>query len=364
MLKFLLTFLILLNLHSVSANMASPVNEGTMSARMITSKDVRILKENIHIKLNKYFREAKYTIEYHIRSTEPGGDIPLLFYAMDLARELEFRVWLDGKPVKLISDTIRTREEDEKRDREFIKTYISDPDHSRGCIHVFWDKYESRCITSGSLKYFEAELTKGDHVIRVEYVGDVWTDRSEWIKTKSFRYSLSPARFWKSFGKLDLTIDARDYKHPLTLRIGNHTKTVHSDQFHQTFNKLPGDYIIVEYQPKVSSTAEFLISVGPFYLALTIIVVMILSHALQMSYRYSIQGNYLRFTVFILLSFIVSLIACSSYFIAEEIIDQSIGGDASRYHGYSFILTFLVVLFWPVYGVIMYQWYKVPKKES
>lgn len=359
--KFLIAFFVLLQIHAARANMASPVNEGTMSARMLTSKDVRILKESIHIKLDRFFKRADYRIEYHVRSNQKTNQIPLLFFAMDRNEKFQFRVWLDGKPVNLISDTIRSREELDERNKAFIKAYTNENYTSTTCVRVNWGSYSDRCIDLDDLKYFEAELTKGDHIIRVEYVGSVWEDRSDWVEKKSFRYSLSPARYWKSFGTLELTIDATDYPYPLKLKVGEHSQSVQSKQVHRNYSTLPGDCIIIENDPNISAFAKFLIHLGRGWLALIICILLIVIHTLQLYYWNNIDNNALRFGLFLLLTFVVSFIVCDSIHLAEQFIDKAIGPTASGFHGYSVILIFLIVLVWPIYAAVTYQLYKSRK---
>jgi len=355
--KLFFTILLLLHMPWAFANMASPVNEGTMSSRMITSKDVRILNERIHIKIDKHFKLAHYKIEYHIHSNQETNDIPLLFFAMDRSDDFLFRVWLDGKPVKLISDTVRKDQIDE-RNKKFIEQYVHSGSKRSGCLHFDWGTFENRCFDVNDLNYFETELTKGEHTIRVEYVGNVWTDRSDWIETKSFRYSLSPARNWKTFGTLELSVDANAYPRPLKLKVGNRVKKVHSKQISQTYTTLPGDYIIIEYEPEVSSFAKLLINIGPGWIALIIIIASVLLHHLQLYRWNNIENGTLRFLFFLLLTFVVSFILCDSLNLAEQFIDANIGRAASRYHGYSFIFILLIIIVWPLYAVVSYQLHK------
>ena len=85
------------------ANMASPVYPGSYPMSVVSSKDMDILNEDIHIRIDKYFKRAFYQVEYTVQSDQEGFQIPLLFYAKDYFGK--FKVWVDGKEVELKVDT-------------------------------------------------------------------------------------------------------------------------------------------------------------------------------------------------------------------------------------------------------------------
>ena len=194
----LLLFLIVTGLFC-KANMGSPVTDGTKAATAYTSKDIDILSETIHITIDKAFTRARYVVEYTLQSDKVGKQIPLLFFAQDY--EDGFMVWLDGQPVPIqhIPAAYTQLKYSPFAAFDTITKYI-DPTTQKDHVAVYWYKNTGYSYPLNDLKYFEAAIDKGVHKVRVAYTAKVWKDVGNWINEYSFRYSLTPAEFWRSFG--------------------------------------------------------------------------------------------------------------------------------------------------------------------
>ncbi len=249
--KFLVV--ILITFSSISfANMASPYRDGTKVASAFTSSEIEILKERINVTLNKESATAKYVVEYFIKTDKEGKQIPLLFYASEYKGD--FKVWIDGKEtaVQKIPDSYTG-----KTFEGFSKSYNNN-DIDNAEVAIRWRENSSVIYKLNELKYFEVDLAKGEHTIRVEYVANVWENRSNWVKEYSYRYSLSPAKYWKSFGTLEITLDARGFGEELKTNLGKQ-ESGNQDSAVWKFDKLPADVFEISYVPKISSTAGLLI---------------------------------------------------------------------------------------------------------
>jgi hypothetical protein len=214
-----LTFLFLLFEQFAHANMASPIWEGTMTSSAFSSKDINILSELIHIKIDKDYKTAKFIIEYTIQSNVTGRQIPLLFYAQDYKDS--FFVWVDNQKVT-IQGIPEKYTHFENSPFSGFSSFKDDNNrkNENDEVTIYWYKNYGFVYRLNDLKYFETDITKGVHKVRVEYTANVWTDISGWIKEYSFRYSLTPAKYWKSFGNLNITVEQEGTVRQLSTNIG------------------------------------------------------------------------------------------------------------------------------------------------
>lgn len=352
MYKLKTCFLFLLIFNFSFANMASPIIEGSKNASAFSSKNVTILHENIIVHISQDFKTAKYTIEYYVKSDLVGGQIPLLFLAKDYKDN--FNVWLDGKLVKIkdIPNYIINPENNQFAD--FANSFAEKIDENK-YISITWQRNNTNLYNLDDLKYFEADLTKGEHKIKVEYSANVWIDKSnEWVNEYSFRYSLAPAKFWKSFGNLDITVFQDGTIKPLRTNLGSPIEGDFGKVSTWKFNKLPSENFNIIYKPNISQTAKALISLDPFGIMILVGIVLMLFHiAINFWYRKKIITKKVTWVV-ILGSFVVPYLMLHSFFISYDIIDNIIGADASKRHGYYFLILFVYPILVTIYMTIMW----------
>jgi len=344
------------------ANMASPVSQGTFSSSAFSSRDIDILKEKIHVTIDKSFKTAFYKIEYFINTESEGNQIPLLFFAMDYKGD--FKVWVDDSEV-IVSDIPAQYLAAANSPFSNFTNIFSPPSQyeQSETVTIYWSENQGFVYQLNNLKYFESNLSKGKHTIRVEYEASVWTDVSGWIKEYSFRYSLSPAKFWKSFGSMEVVVDASQFHQSITTNFNQLTSGKLDSVATWSFENIPANYFQINYVPAVSSLAKTLIQIGPDNLAYTFIF---LFAQLHLFFIYKFRKNNLHRKLswtLIVGSLIIPFLTLLFYMNSFGIIDSQIGAESGRYHGY----VFLNFIFYPaiviVYFLVMWFLEKIIRRR-
>ena len=250
---FLLTALLPLQ---VFANMGPPISisAGSEVGSPFLNEHVDVLHEDLHIKIGEGFHTARFKAKYHIRASKAGEQIPFLFYAADY--QDSFSVTIDGKPVELKAIP---PEYDIPED-----TTLKDFSHFFGNLGQDGQFYIKDSLTpvirglyieQDDLFYFETDLSKGEHVIKVNYEAYCWTikrrvDGEYFTSSYSFRYALAPAKYWRSFGTLDIKLDATAYNgESLVVPLGSpHGGSVDSIA-RWSFDELPADFLNIHVSP-------------------------------------------------------------------------------------------------------------------
>ncbi|MFZ9847742.1 MAG: hypothetical protein ACO3EE_06265 [Flavobacteriales bacterium] len=289
--------------------MASPIYEGSCVSAPFINQHINIIHENIFI-TPKPNLIAFYKIEYQIESLEDGIDIPFIFYAMDYSGEIN--ILKDG--VKIQVDSVV--DVGNKQDFEYAIDAGDAPSNYINFSFAFRDN-EGLYASDKDLKFFTTNLPKGKHVIVVEYNSTVWLDLSDWVKEYSFRYSLSPAKKWKSFGTLDVYVDCTEFGEEFISNL--ESGLVKDDNVkplvsHYHFNKIPADFISLTWTPDVNFFADALVFVGPFGLMILLLIGVIVYHIILIR-KYRKNNLKKRFSVVVIVgSLIVPLIPMSSLF--------------------------------------------------
>ncbi len=358
------TFTIILSLIVTHcyANMASPIRPGTFSSSALSSCDIEVLQEKIFLKIDKGFKMANYRIEYLIKTETEGKQIPLLFHANGYKGG--FNVWVDNHEIKLfnIPNEYKTITHS-----PFVKfsNYFKQPPGKGDpeTIVVYWEKYLGNIYTLSDLKYFEVDLAKGEHKIRLEYLANVWADISGWVKEYSFRYSLSPARNWKSFGTLEITLDASESKTKLTTNLGQPNKGNTNSTAVWYFSGLPSDFIEIIYIPEISAFAKTMISIRPWGLTLLFTLIIVLHHFINIK-KYRKNNPEKKYSWIVIAgSLSIPLIVLLCYIFSYSLIDSAIGNEAGSYNSCTFLVLFLYPLLFPLYWILMWLADKRIKKR-
>ncbi len=331
------------------ANMSSPIWRGTVTSTAFSSKDIDILSESIHIKIDEEYQTARYIIEYTLHSDVAGRQIPLLFYAQDYKDS--FLVWVDDQSVAIqnIPEQYTTFVHSSlSRFSNVIN--ITDPEV--GSVLIQWDKNSSYPYYIKDLKYFETDLKKGIHKVRVTYTANAWTDVSDWIKIYSFHYSLTPAKFWKSFGKLKVTVEQAGIVRPISTNIGAPIEQTILAKNTWMFTRLPGEYLEFTYTPTTGKLAQVLIAIKPFGLSIITAVLLFVLH-LWLVIRYRKRQLHKKYSYVVIIgSWLIPFLILLSYIYSFMLIDYLIGEDAGGRHGYVFLVVifypFLVPLYWTI----------------
>jgi hypothetical protein len=355
--KIGIIFFLLLLGQITKANMSSPIWEGTMTSSVISSRDINILSERISIKIDQSFKTAKFIVEYNIQSDLSGRQIPLLFYAKDYKDS--FFVWLDDKKISILNVPIKHYENSQFNG--FANALQKEIDEDE--ITIYWEKGLGYVYKLTDLNYFETDIKKGVHKIRVEYIANVWTDISGWIKEFSFRYSLTPAKYWKSFGNLQIIVEQEGQLRELRANLGLPNEKQIKQINSWTFNKLPGEYFEISFSPKPNNIANALMKIEPFGLAVIAIICMAILHfILTKAYRRrNIQNKYSL--PVILGSILIPFLSLLAYMYSYDIIDNAIGEDAGRHHGYVFLSIILYPIILVIYWIIFWLIDRIYKRK-
>ncbi|MGZ5243531.1 MAG: hypothetical protein ACXWDO_07835 [Bacteroidia bacterium] len=330
-------------------NMASPVTEGTLSSSAFSSRDIDILKEKIHITVDKNFKTANYVVEYHIKTEVSGKQIPLLFYAKDYIGD--FKVWINNHEVKLSPIPHSYKRLADNPFKKFSQS--SSPPFQEGEpeeVTIYWEHGHGIVYKVTELKYFDVDIEKGEHIIRVEYKANVWEEYFDWVTKYNFRYSLSPAKHWKSFGSLEVILDASNFDSPISSNLGKPEQgsRVWISRWH--FSNLPAEFLEIYYTPQISNFANFLIAIHPVGLALIFGFLCALLH--YFSIKTIRKRNYTRKYSWVLIigSVLIPFLTIIFYVFSFDFIDFVIGNYATGRHGY----TFLSIIFYPFLFIIYY----------
>jgi len=349
MLKKLITISFICFSLFVKANMAEPVDRsGSLGSRPFTNQFVDIEHEDLYMKIDKDFQTALYHITYHINAKKEGQQIPLLFYASDWING--FKVLVDGKEVA---------------HQHVPERYFEDNDFT-DFNYIFGDDEEDVLLetspTSGfiinlkDMLYFETDITKGKHTIEVFYEGYRWRNGINWVNEYSFRYSLSPVKYWKSFGTLDITIDATAFNHDFTTNLGNPISK-ENKLFKWHFDKLPAQAMLIDYDPKISTFAELVVAMEAFGLASFIgLILLTLYIPVVVGYRKRHPDKKYSWVV-ILGAFTLPFLFMLTWIYSYEFIDYIIGEHAGKEHGYStffalFVYPLAIPVFWIIFWII------------
>lgn len=334
------------------ANMSSPIEDGVTPASPFTSSHAFINHEDIRIIQDTDLKTARFEVTYYLTTDMDGWQIPLLFYAPDYLDG--FEVWVDGKSI------VMTAMPDNYNDSnlhygELLKFYGQSP-WNNSTDRIESGEYQDMVtIRFDELKFFYANLSKGSHTIKVFYKAKCQIDKSNRINEYSIHYSLTPARYWKSFGTLTVSLISSDGIAALSTNLGKPTKGSLNTTATWEFKNLPSDFIVVTYTPKISAFAQSLVNFTPEALALIFIVLLILLHLYAMrAYRKKHYGKKYSW-VLTTGSLALPLMAIFIYYYCQLFVVWAIGEHGNeRGIGY----TFLMIIFYPVmllvYGLFMW----------
>ena len=326
------------------ANMRQLVFEGDMEAEPFTSKYVDITAEKMVIIPNENF-ETTFKIEYYLKANKSGIKIPLLFYAVKFKKD--FALWVDGKKVEL--QAVPT-------DRPLEKTDFMDFECVYGKKDTLHDPqgYMDFPITLNDLKYFETDLSEGNHLIKVEYIADTWRDESDWVNKYSVHYALEPAKHWKSFGSLEIIFDATNCKSNITCNlVSPDSGDLHSiAKWH--FSQIPQDFITITYQPKTSWFARFLMFLSPEGITLIMSILFIYFHFGRMKKFRILFPEKTYSKPLVLGNIFIPLLFFLTFIFSFGIISSLIGEEAGNIGGYSFLSIFLYPIIMPIYAIVMW----------
>ncbi|WP_201580690.1 hypothetical protein [Psychrobacter glacincola] len=319
------------------ANMASPIIDGTNASTAYSSKDIDILSENIDINIAEGFNQADYDVTYEIYSAKEGDRIPFVFEVFDNIdndADKSFIVEVDGQAVPVLINY----------------DYES---HSKSLPAYYDPETDTAVPFNNDAKYFEIHLSEGNHVINVKYSAYPTINRSDWTNQYIYSYSLKPAKTWKSFGDLTVTLKIADESKYLKTNLGEPLSGMIKADSKWFFDHLPQNVLEISYQPQPMPLAKWLINLDSLILLLFLICLLGGAHygLMYWSRKKSLKRAWMVTWLGIL---IVPFIVLMIVFYKICLIDWLLGEHASRYHGYTiFIIIFGYPLTLLVYLIIM-----------
>lgn len=345
------------------ANMASPITQGTLGTRPFVNQYVDIVHEDLSIKIDEDFEHAFFDIKYHINSSKNGIQIPLLFYASEYLDS--FLVKIDGKELAINNSYNDFRVYENSKFSDFF--YFVDSSGYDKDKHVWIEKSPNSSfgISLDNMLYFETDISKGKHIIQVQYRATKWIDGRNWINKYSFRYALSPAKYWKSFGTLDIEINTTNFTKELDINLGESNIGNIDSIAVWNLDKLPTEILQITYTPNISLTAQFLVNLRPFGLASMIGFLLAITH-FQILCWYRERNPLKKYSLVVILgSIFIPLFYVVIWMVLYDIIDVYIGEHASgRGHGYTFFVLFLYPIILPFYWWIYSSMDKQIKKKN
>lgn len=359
--KNIVSIFIILLQPQVYANMANPVSRGTLGGRPFVSEYVDVVHEDLFINIDQRFDYASFTVKYHINSSKDGFQIPFLFYASDYLDS--FSVKIDGIEVDIsdIPYDFNVPENTKFKDFSYFFEDTSYDGNSR--VTIAESPHAGFAISLHDMIYFETDISKGTHVIEVNYRATSWIDRWDWVKEYSFRYALSPAKYWKSFGTLTIKVDATNFDGELNSNIGPPKDGEFTSIAEWEFDKLPTEILQLTHTPKITKTAQALIKITPGGLAyITGGILAILHLLLVILYRKKNLSK--RFSLVVIIgSILIPFIFLRCWMSYYGVIDSFIGEHAGRTHGYTSFLLGLYPIIVPCYWLIYWAIDKLIKKK-
>lgn len=330
-----------------NANMATPIYPGTLGLTPFINQYINIIHENIFIKIDENFEYAYYEVEYIIESEKRGISVPLLFYAFEY--EGDFKVSMDGNSIELKKYPDRFENKDEKYFDGF--NHLFDSTQSQSLISlVDQESSDYSEVNSDHLLYFETDIDKGKHIIKVSYNANRWQHKNAWIKSYSFRYALAPAEYWKSFGTLDVTVDASEFHGNMTSNLGEINNAELNRIARWSFNDLPEKIIKINYRPDIDGIAEMLIKLGPAKISFLILLFFILFHIYLIAANRKKKLKILLSPIVIVGGLLIPIIYILILILIHLMIDSLIGIHASGIASYGSFYGFTSLpLYWLLY---------------
>lgn len=323
-----------------SANMASPEIHGSKGAAPLVSRQLDVLSETLHIRAFGKLDSAAVHASYRI-SVPPGvhGELPLLFVAMDIHDGM--RVLYDGRPVVL-----------ESMPSLYFGSYLDDDEGRDDEVVVnFWGGRKGGWVyRQNDLQAFTLEVTPGVHTVDVYYTASPWIDRGDWIRETSIRYSLSPARHWKSFGPLEVIVEVPEADGLFRCTLKEPTEGSLPGRAVWRFAEIPADVIKIAFTPSVDAWARLLMGLSPFGIALIVGGVLLLLH-IRWMHRFRVNGNRGRSVPLIIGVLLAPLGFLIAFLFSYDLIDMAIGPEAGRFHGYTIFYLGLYPIITPLYGL-------------
>jgi len=338
--------------------MGNPEIPGQNLNSPFVHENIDILKEDILIKLDSSFVYADYHVKYSILSSKQGIKIPFIFYAPTY--ENGFTLFINNNAVEL-----KTIPEDFNLDTELAQS-----DLNRFFTGVFPEIESAELVkipldSSGYIFepiqefiYFEMDIPEGESTIELSYKARAWSNNSGYLEDRNFRYALFPAKQWRSFNTLNVTLDASAFDGEIVTNMGSPKEGDLTTIAGWSFDTLPLHEIQIHYKPEISMLGKFFMKVDPFLISIFLLLAYsVLLVFLVKKYRKHYTRPKLSW-VGIVGVLLLPFIFVGSILGLNYLFKLSLEGHASHHLGYGYIMA-IVILFIPlliltlIYGVAL-----------
>lgn len=322
-LKTILTVILLFPL-LIFGNMAQPWVDGSEHSTLYGAKNCQVINENIFIQLinQNDIYIAKYKIKYVIHSNV-NQTIPLLFIGIGLSEQK--LVLVNNKETSLKKYSVNNNSE------------------------ISYSKNDNLSVNEDDLIYFEANLTRGENIIIVEYNANLEYNTVGFIRTYNLKYSLYPSQFWESFGDITIELFLGDNLKIKSSNIGE--PKIEKNIANWVIKTIKKDTIELEITKKTNLISDILLFIEPFGIAVISLFLMFLYHLIVLNKKHK-QKNFKNIILYSGI-IIIPILHYVIYFLSFDLIDFSLGQKNSK-HGYVFLYLFTLPILMLLYGIIMW----------
>lgn len=333
---------------SAQAMHYNPNLQGAMAARPFLAENIQVLSENLIITIDPGFEYASFDQSFQIKTFDSGNQIPFLLYTGDLLDSLT--VYVDGQKVvvKEINEVDNIRK---SRFVGFAYQFENEPnlEDSISWVEIMGAENRIESIPAERMSFFEANLSEGNHTIRITFSAPKAFKGDDWVGHSSFSYSLSPSQYWKSFGSLNLTIDASGFDSPITTNLRKPESGSLSGRAKWSLTSMETEVVSIDFTPEIKGTAQTLIAIGPFWMAQILGFFLVLTH-LYFMYRWKRMHSKYRFSWYWLVGVVLTpLLYFGGWELCYEWIEYLLGDLSTGYRGDGAFLLFLAIIVTPLY---------------
>jgi hypothetical protein len=340
--KYLAGIFLSLFYFSVQANMAKPWNDGSEHSILFSSKGIDVIKEHIGIKIisnDDYL--ARFQIRYEL-NTPIAQALPLLFIASDLFNEPI--VTVNGKTIKITHLKKNTAKELEQM--SFLEPYQDE------YVRVHYEKNESILVRLDDLAYFVGDLQKGTNIITVAYDSRLESNNFGFTTDLTFKYSLAPSKYWKSFGpiKIDLELPEKYQFKECSIGSPDHQN---GKNLSWTLKQVPDTDLQISMKPVVPVISAILLFLDPLGIATIAFIILVYVHVNRIK-KHRIQQVPRYNWGLAIGNIVIPPLIYAIYFGAYDLIEWTLGDLSLGKHGYIFLMVFTLPVFWVIYDLIMW----------
>lgn len=241
------------------SNMANPWMEGSAHSGIYSLKNCKVEKEFIHIKLVKgdEVRNAEFTVTYFI-GADADKKVPLVFIGLGLSGT-----------ANVVVNGIDAEQKDLKtNEQSFLRENLNG-------YNIKFSEKDNHAVSIDDLLYFQANLKKGKNKVVIRYEASLSYDRRDFIKEYKLQYSLYPSKFWDSFGPIEVTLESVNDVELIKSNLGN--PTIKNNNYTWAITDKSKD-IEMEFSPKYSWFVQFLTTIGPFFIACIVSLILLFFH--------------------------------------------------------------------------------------